>query len=133
MHPILSDWRRVGLYFLGWLAIGLLLTAGLSERTSGPAAAAVFLPLSLVFAFISLNAGYLCRVFPIDSRTSVWRTALVHVVAAAIASGIWIGIGQMWTSLLDAVAPGLHAGTVLAERRLLILVVGALLFWLASI
>src|SRR5262249_25836710 len=107
MHPILGDWRRVGLYLLGWLPIGLLLTAGLSDRTSWTAAAVVFLPLSIVFAFISLNAGYLCRVFPIDARASIWRTALVHIVAAAIASGIWIGIGQFWTALLDAVAPGL--------------------------
>ena len=133
MHPILSDARRLGLYLVGWLPIGLLLTAGLSDRTSWAAAAAVFLPLSMVFAFISLNAGYLCRVFPIDARASLWRAALVHVVAAAIASGIWIGIGQFWTALLDVVAPGLHATAAFTERRLLILVVGALLFWLASI
>ena len=133
MHPILSDRRRLGLYLLGWLPIGLLLTAGLSERTTWLAAAAVFLPLSIVFAFISLNAGYLCRVFPIDARASVWRTAFVHVVAAAMASAIWIGIGQVWAGAVDLLAPGLHAGTAFAERRLLIFVVGALLFWLASI
>src|SRR5215510_1557633 len=108
MHPILSDGRRLGLYLLGWLPIGLLLTAGLSERTSWTAAAVVFLPLSIVFAFISLNAGYLCRVFPIDARASVWRTALVHIVAAAIASGLWIGIGQLWVALIDLAAPDLR-------------------------
>jgi two-component system, LytTR family, sensor histidine kinase AlgZ len=133
VHPILSDGRRLGLYLLGWLSIGLLLTAGLNERTSWAATAAIFLPLSLVFAFISLNAGYLCRVFPIDVRTSVWRTALVHVVAAAIASGLWIGIGQLWVALIGLVAPDLQAGAIFSERRVLILVVGALLFWLASI
>jgi two-component system, LytTR family, sensor histidine kinase AlgZ len=133
VHPILSDRRRLGLYVLGWFPIGLLLTVGLSERTSWTAAAVVFLPLSIVFAFISLNAGYLCRVFPIDARASIWRTALVHIVAAAIASGLWIGIGQLWAGAIDLVAPEMLAGAAFAERRLLILVVGALLFWLASI
>src|SRR5262245_48189786 len=133
MHPILSDRRRLGLYLLGWLPIGLLLTAGLSDRASWAAASAVFLPLSMVFAFISLNAGYLCRVFPINARASISRTALVHVVAAAIASGIWIGIGQLWVAAIDLAAPNLEAGAAFAGRRVLILVVGALLFWLASI
>jgi len=133
MHPILGDRRRLGLYLLGWLPIGLLLSAGLSERTSWPASAAIFLPITAVFAFISLNAGYLCRVFPIDARSNVWRTAFVHVVAAAMASAIWIGIGLIWVSGLDLIAPDLHARAVFNERRLLIFVVGALLFWLASI
>ena len=48
--------------------------------------AALFLPLSIVFAFMSLNAGYLCRVFPIDARATLWRTVIVHVVAAAMVS-----------------------------------------------
>jgi LytS/YehU family sensor histidine kinase len=72
-------------------------------------------------------------VFPIDARTSVWRTATVHIVAAAIASSIWIGIGQLWVEAIDFVAPDLQAGAAFAGLRLLILVVGALLFWLASI
>src|SRR5262249_42956107 len=67
------------------------------------------------------------------ARASIGRTALIHVVAAAIASGIWIGIGELWTGFIDTVAPGLGAGAAFAEHRVLILVVGALLFWLASI
>jgi len=133
MHPILSDRRRLALYLLGWLPIGLLLTAGLSERASWPAAAALFLPLSFVFAFMSLNAGYLCRVFPIDARTSVWRTVFVQVVAAAMVSAIWVAIGGGWVGTLYFIAPDLQAGVVFSQHRLLLFVVGALLFWLASI
>jgi LytS/YehU family sensor histidine kinase len=133
MHPILNSRRNLGLYLLGWLPIGLLLTAGLSERASWLTAVAVFLPLSFVFAFISLNAGYLCRVFPIDARSSVWRTVTVHVVAAVMASAIWVAIGDAWAAALDAVAGGLGAGVVYAGRRPLMFVIGALLFWLASI
>jgi len=133
MHPILSDRRRLGLYLLGWLPIGLLLTAGLSERSSWLAAAAIFLPITVVFAFISLNAGYICRVFPIDARANLWRTVVVHAVAAAMASAIWIGLGRLWVGALDVIAPDLDAGATFGGRRLLIFVVGALLFWLASI
>src|SRR5439155_26532719 len=133
MHPILSDRRRLGLYLLGWLPIGLLLTAGLSERSSWLAAAAIFLPITVVFAFISLNAGYICRVFPIDARANLWRTVVVHAVAAAMASAIWIGLGRLWVGALDVIAPDLDAGATFGGRRLLIFVVRALLFWLASI
>jgi LytS/YehU family sensor histidine kinase len=133
MHPILNDRRNLGLYLLGWLPIGLLLTAGLGERASWLTAGAIFLPLSVVFAFISLNAGYLCRVFPINARASVWRTVLVHAVAAAMASAIWVAIGEAWATGLDLVVPGLSAGIVYAGKRSLLFVIGALLFWLASI
>src|SRR5262245_6042245 len=133
MHPILSDRRRLALYLLGWLPIGLLLTAGMSARASWPAAAALFLPLSIVFAFMSLNAGYLCRVFPIDARATLWRTVVVQVVAAAMVSAIWIAIGTGWVGALFFLAPDLDAGRLFAERRLLLFVIGALLFWLASI
>jgi hypothetical protein len=133
MHPILGDRRRLALYLLGWLAIGLLLTAGLSARASWPAAAALFLPLSIVFAFMSLNAGYLCRVFPIDPRATLWRTVIVHVVAAAMVSAIWIAIGAGWVGTLSFIAPDLRAGELFGERRQLLFVIGALLFWLASI
>jgi two-component system, LytTR family, sensor histidine kinase AlgZ len=133
MHPILSDRRRLALYLLGWLAIGLLLTAGLSARASWSAAAALLLPLSIVFAFMSLNAGYLCRVFPIDARATLWRTVVVQVMAAAMVSAIWIAIGAGWVAALSSIAPDLRAGAVFTERRLLLFVIGALLFWLASI
>jgi two-component system, LytTR family, sensor histidine kinase AlgZ len=133
MHPILNDRRRLGLYLLGWVAIGLLLTAGLADRGSWPIAAAIFLPLSVVFAFIGLNAGYLCRVFPIDARSSIWRTVVVHAVAAAMASAIWVAIGGAWAAALDSVSGGPGAGVVYAGKRSLVFVIGALLFWLASI
>jgi hypothetical protein len=105
MHPILSSRRNLGLYLLGWLPIGLLLTAGLGERATWLSAGAVFLPLSFIFAFISLNAGYICRVFPIDARASVWRTALVHVVAAAMASA-YGGDWRAWAGRARSVAGG---------------------------
>jgi LytS/YehU family sensor histidine kinase len=133
MHPILSDRRRLALYLLGWLPIGLLLTAGLGERTSWLAAAALFLPLSVVFAFMSLNAGYLCRVFPIDARSNIWRTVFVHVVAAAMVSAIWVAIGGGWVGTLYFIDPDLRAGVIFSQHRLLLFAVGALLFWLASI
>jgi hypothetical protein len=133
VHPILNDRRRLGLYLLGWLPIGLLLTAGLGDRGSWLTAAAVFLPLSFVLAFISLNAGYLCRVFPIGARSSVWRTALVHVVAAAMASAMWVAIGEVWAAALDSITGGLNANVVYTGKRPQLFVIGALLFWLASI
>jgi len=133
MHPILSDRRRLGLYLLGWIPIGALLTVGLAERGAWLAAAAVFVPLSFVLAFMSLNAGYLCRVFPIDERATLSRTTVVHLVAGATASALWVGLVGVWATTLDLAGAGLRAGELYASRRPLLFVIGALLFWLASI
>ena len=79
MHPLLTDRRRLALYLLGWIPIGALVAVGLADRGAWLQAIAVFLPLSFVFAFISLNAGYLCRVFPLNGRTSLWRLVAVQL------------------------------------------------------
>jgi LytS/YehU family sensor histidine kinase len=58
---------------------------------------------------------------------------VVHAVAAVMASAIWIAIGEGWIGTLFFLAPDLQAGRIFAERRPLLFVIGALLFWLSSI
>ena len=131
MHPILIDARRVGLYMLGWIPVVTLLTLGLGRGASPAAAIAVFVPLGFVYAFIGLSAWYVCRVAPIDAGFAP-RVVLAHAIGAAMASAIWIVVGDLWVSLLDAMMPSLAAGTLFASRRLPLYVIGALLFWLAA-
>src|SRR6185436_19446076 len=133
MHPLLTDRRRLALYLLGWIPIGALIAVGLADDGAWLQAIAVFGPLSFVFAFISLNAGYLCRVFPLHGRTSFWRLFVVHGTAAGTASALWIAIGVAWTAALDFAAAGLHASDLYTQRTPLLFVIGALLFCLASV
>jgi LytS/YehU family sensor histidine kinase len=132
MHPILADRRRLALYLLAWLLVGLLLMAGLRRDSAWPTAAVFFLPISLLYAFISLSSGYVCRAFPINARMSMWNVVGVHFLAAVIASAMWVTIAAAWSGAIDSLAGDIGAELLYADQRALLFVVGALLFWLAA-
>ena len=131
MHPILEDRRRLAIYLLAWLLVGMLLTVGLRSDAAWTTSAAFLLPLSVVYAFIGLSTWYLCRAFPIGGHSS-WSTLIVvQSVAAATASAMWTGLGYFWAGALDALGADLGARPYYAQQRPLLFVVGALLYWLA--
>jgi len=132
VHPILNDRRRLAIYVLAWLLIGLLLMSGLSRDSPWLTSAAFFLPLVLVYSFVSLSSWYVCRAFPITARSAYPRLIVAHVAVAALASGIWVAIAAAWTTAIDSLT-GLGAGLLYNEQRALLFVVGALLFWLATV
>lgn len=132
MHPILADRRRLAIYMLAWFLIGLLLMAGLRRDSAWLTAAAFFLPASLLSAFVSLSSGYVCRAFPIDARMRMWRVVVAHILAASIASAMWVAIAAAWATAIDSLAGDVGAELLYAEQRPLLFVVGALLFWLAA-
>jgi len=132
VHPILIDTRRLALYLLGWVPVVLLLTLGLGRGAAWTTTAAIFVPLGFVFAFISLSAWYVCRTFPIGSGSATLRIVAL-ASAAVIASGLWIAAGDAWIAALDSMMPALHAGMLYADRRIPLLVIGILIFSLASL
>jgi len=132
LHPILIDVRRLGLYLLGWVPLVLLLTLGLGRGAAWTTAGTVFAPLGFVFAFISLSAWYVCRTFPIGRGSATVRI-LALAMASVVASGVWIAAGDMWISILESAMPGLRAGALYVDRRLPLLVIGVLIFWLAAL
>jgi hypothetical protein len=132
MHPILEDRRRLALYLLAWLIIGMLLAVGLRSDASWTTSAAFLLPLAFVYAFIGLSTWYLCRAFPIGGPSSLSALLIVQIMAAAIASAIWTTLGYVWGGALDALVDGIGAQTFYSQQRPLLLVVGALLYWLAA-
>jgi len=100
MHPILSE-RRIFLLYLaiwggggGFLAV-LLSTTGMTPGT----AAVVAVPMMLVYAFMCLASYYLCRTFPLRD-TNVLRLLVIHSLAGAVTSTLWISLGRTWVSLL---------------------------------
>jgi two-component system sensor histidine kinase AlgZ len=132
MHPILEDRRRLALYLLAWLLVGMLLAVGLRSDAAWTTSAALLLPLCFVYAFIGLSTWYLCLAFPIGGRSS-WSTLIVvQAIAAATASAIWTSLAYGWAGALDALSPELVAQPFYAQQRPLLFVVGALLYWLAA-
>jgi two-component system sensor histidine kinase AlgZ len=141
VHPILGHPRRLAFYLLAWVLIGLLLSVGLGRGTNALLAAVLFfVPLTLLYGFVTLSAWYVCRVSPLQ-RSRVWQVAVVHMAAAAIASASWVGAAGGWSRALMAWGIG-PAGGVLAETpdggvfvayRPVLFVVGVLLFWLSVI
>jgi LytS/YehU family sensor histidine kinase len=131
MHPILGVRGRLLVYLLAWQVLGLLLTIGLREDASWLAATALFLPLSTLYAFVCLSAWYVCRAFPIETATNVWNVTLAYVTSAAMASALWVVSALGWALTLDRLLP-MGARQLFDEQRLLLFVLGTLLFWLAA-
>jgi LytS/YehU family sensor histidine kinase len=132
MHPIFDSRRRLWVYLLAWLLIGVLLALGLRASSGWLVAAAVFLPLSVVYAFVCLSAWYICRVFPVDARSTAWKVVVVQALAAALASALWVALSGAWARMLDSVTGGIGASALYLDQRALLFVIGALLFWLAA-
>ena len=89
MHPILGSARRLAIYLLAWLLIGLLLSVGLGVRDGQMAHGPVFFVRSRFFGLISSgrrkSAGY--------SRSSEADLAVAppRFVAAVFARALWVG------------------------------------------
>ncbi len=132
MHPIFDNRRRLAVYLLAWLLIAVLLSLGLSRDTALPVAAVFFLPISLIYAFISLSAWYVCRVFPLDEHSRSWAAGVALVMAAVVASVMWVGMAGAWATAIDYLAGGADADALYTDQRPLLFVIGALLFWLAA-
>src|SRR5882724_7881581 len=109
MHPILGHRGRLGVYLLAWLpllplVVGLL--AILGEAGWGEALA-IGLPLLVVYAYLCLAAGYVCRAAPLGAEPFLSVLA-VHGLSAALSAGCWVLLGEGWAWLLDrlGVFPG---------------------------
>ena len=132
MHPILANPRWLGLYVLGWLPIGFLLTAGLGGDAGWVTAGVFFVPLTVARAFIGLSSWYVCRSFPLERGLAIWRAVLTLVIAAATTSGLWVAAGSAWASVLESLPAGTGAVRLYTEQRPLLTVVGGLLFLVAA-
>jgi hypothetical protein len=131
MHPILTERRRLVAYLVLWQLVGLLLTLGLPQEASWFGAAAFFLPLAAIYAFVSLSAWYLCRAFPLHTGSPKRLALLAYVAAGMVASLIWVVSGLGWGRLLGRF--GFDDVRMLAEGlRALLFVLGVLLYWLAA-
>lgn len=107
MHGVFASSRSARLYLLAWLMLGLLLAAMLAVSGAPPGASLLFaLPLALVYACATgYSAYYVCRAYPLGARRAAAVAGGVGVTAL-FAAGLWCAIGAAWSSLWQALAPG---------------------------
>jgi hypothetical protein len=101
VHPILSERRIFGLYLVVWLIAGGLL-ALLLQAAGGVSWAdslVLAIPMAMIYGFMCLASYYLCRAFPFQ-RYDVVRILVVHAIASALTSSLWVSIGRSWASLV---------------------------------
>ncbi|OGF13174.1 MAG: hypothetical protein A2W00_13950 [Candidatus Eisenbacteria bacterium RBG_16_71_46] len=105
MHPLLRDRLRLALYLAVWLGVGVLLAALLVLLQPRPLAHALAFvgPLTLVYAFVSLSAWWVCRSLPL-ATTPPARLAAGLVGAAVQAGAVWVVLGALWAVVLSRVA-----------------------------
>jgi hypothetical protein len=130
MHPILGQLRRLGFYLLAWIPLGAILLYLLAALggLSWPRAAALAIPLCMVYAFVCLSAWYSCRGTPLET-SSFSRLALTHLSAAVVAGGIWVVVAKVLAVALSTVFAGLEQQIV--KDYPLLLGSGVLLYLLA--
>src|SRR6266567_1015677 len=130
MHPILGQFRRLVLYLSAWgPPSGILLYIFVSQGGLNlTRAAALVFPLCLIYAFVCLSAWYTCRSTPFDNSGS-W---LGHLVAALVASLLWVGIAKGLASGLAQV-PSLAGLDQQMGRELPILFGSGVLLYLLAV
>ena len=130
MHPLLTSKGRFFLYLAAWAPIasllGLLLavTGGLAWTE----AAALALPLALLYAFFCLAPWYTCRTLPREF-SRIAGALLNHLVAAFVAAGLWTFIAKLLASGLSRFLPQIDQR--LRPQLPLLFGVGILLYVLA--
>jgi sensor histidine kinase YesM len=102
MHPILRNRDAFILYLLAWGALGLVMSSVLAmpDTVAWSTAIAFSIPMSLLYAFVTLSAWYVCRAFPLKT-TSILLVLTSLILAALLSSALWIGLGFAWTSVIS--------------------------------
>jgi hypothetical protein len=113
--------------------VGLLLTVLLAVpgEMGWPGALLLGLPAGMVYGFICLSARYLCPAYPVE-RTAAPVLLVVHLLAGALSSSLWILLLTVWTQVLETVAGPPLAPVLRVEETRLLFGFGVALFWLAA-
>lgn len=134
VHPIFAHRARLQLYLAAWMPVAALLAVllAVAGELAWLESAVLALPLSLLYAFITLSAWYVSRSTP-ESVAAFTRLAATHGAAAALSSGLWIGVAGVLAGALEAnwlIFEGLEAR--LRGQWPLLFAVGVLLYLLAA-
>jgi sensor histidine kinase YesM len=132
MHPILAYRGRLGPYLAAWVPLGGLM-AGLLAIAGSPwvEAAAIALPMALIYGFICLAAWYPCKSAS-PHNVPFARVISTQAMAAAVSAMLWLFLVDTWVVVLEQIP--VFAGATERFPRLVpvILAVGVVLYALAA-
>jgi two-component system, LytTR family, sensor histidine kinase AlgZ len=131
MSPILANFRRLGLYLLGWTFLAILTADQLatSGGLSWAEAAALSVPLCLIYAFVCLPSWYVCRLTPLRLR-SVESLLTIHLAAAVVASVLWIVTARVVATAVSNLRPFAESREHLTKATGLLFGMGVLFYLL---
>jgi len=126
LHPILADRRRLAVYLLFALLLGLLMAGVVVWGGGAPIVWSLefALPLTILLASQSLASWYLVRALPTESTP--WpRLAASWLGALVVSVALWTAIGLAWTAALlsvDGVSDARRAEILVKTLPILVLV-----------
>ena len=108
MEPRAKQSHDFRIYRYAWLplAAAVLYLLKTSGNLSWLEAAALAVPLCVIGQFELVAAKYTCKFAPLQ-RTTVWRLATTHIVAAQVIGLIWVVLAKVLANIL-AQQTGLH-------------------------
>ena len=108
MEPLAKQSQDLRIYRYAWLplAAAVLYLLKTSGNLSWLEAAALAVPLCVIGQFELVAAKYTCKFAPLQ-RTTVWRLATTHIVAAQVIGLIWVVLAKVLANIL-AQQTGLH-------------------------
>ncbi|MEP6800450.1 MAG: histidine kinase [Acidobacteriota bacterium] len=133
MHPILARKGRLGPYLAACAPLAAILVA-LLARPGGLTlleAAAVAVPMTLLYAFLGLSAWYPARSLPL-ARGRFGLVVVTHCVSAACTSAVWVFVGAGLVRLL-ALFPMFAALPARYAREVPVLFGAGVLLYLLSV
>lgn len=116
-----------------WIGVAVVLIPALATlgNLSWTNSVAIGVPLALFSIFIPIAAGYVCRFTPFD-KSALWRTALTHIMAAQVLSGLWMLIASPFARAMSFI-PQFHGLDKQFAPNLWIVYVTGSLVYLVSI
>lgn len=134
MHPIVAQRERLWLYITAWLIIaGLLCALFIAAGTLRLGeSVALLVPMSLLYAFITLSSLYICRALPLQ-HTPVLTVAGSVLLAAFVSSSAWVLLGKGLSLALESINGLRGIGSSYSAAIPLLFGGGVLLFILAVV
>jgi two-component system sensor histidine kinase AlgZ len=133
MHPIFARPGRLISYLAASLPLAAVLTAllgGAGAFALGEAAA-VALPMTLLYAFLSLSVWYPCRAVPLEGAR--WPILLAtHGTAALLTSTVWVVLGEGLVRVLESLAPFAGLAALYAAQVPTLFAAGVLFYFLSA-
>ncbi|MEO8189140.1 MAG: histidine kinase [Acidobacteriota bacterium] len=101
MHPLLARKGRLGPYLAACTPLAAVLVAVLARpgALSLLEAAAVAVPMTLLYAFLGLSAWYPARSLPLE-RGRLALVVITHCVTGVCTSAVWVFVGAGMVRLL---------------------------------